>query len=103
MYALHIEPSGSTYKATKEELLSSTPLPLTDVVINPVDGAMYFTIRGRGAQSELFRVTYVGREPIEKVEYKDERHKRDRELRHMVEDSADAKTDLLILAGLENP
>lgn len=70
MYALSLKPSGGTYKATKEEFLSRTPLPLTDVVINPADGAMYFTIGGRGAQSELFRVTYEGKEPVEKVEYK---------------------------------
>ncbi|MFO0822448.1 MAG: hypothetical protein U0792_04905 [Gemmataceae bacterium] len=70
MYAIHIEPSGATYKATKEEFVSRTPLPLTDVCINPADGAMYFTIGGRGAQSELFRVTYVGKEDTTKVEYK---------------------------------
>ena len=69
MYALHIEPSGATYKATKEEFLSRTPLPLTDVVVNQADGAMYFTVGGRGAQSELFRVTYVGTDLTEKVEY----------------------------------
>ena len=38
-------------------------LPLTDVVINPTDRAMYFTIGGRGVQSGLYRVTYVGDEP----------------------------------------
>lgn len=69
MYALHISPDGGTYKATKEEFLSRTPLPLTDVVISPADGAMYFTIGGRGTQSELFRVTYVGTEPTAKVDY----------------------------------
>ena len=69
MYAIHTEPNGSTYKATKEEFVSRTPLPLTDVVINPIDGAMYFTIGGRGAQSELFRVTYVGTESTAKVDY----------------------------------
>ena len=31
IYALHLEPDGSTYKAAKEEFLSRTPLPLTDV------------------------------------------------------------------------
>ncbi|HSQ55886.1 MAG TPA: heme-binding protein, partial [Gemmata sp.] len=72
MYAVHTEPDGATYKATKEEFLSRTPLPLTDVCINPADGAMYFTIGGRGAQSELFRVTYVGKEPTEKVDYTDQ-------------------------------
>lgn len=85
MYALHIEPSGSTYKATKEEFLSRTPLPLTDLCINPVDGAMYFTTGGRGAQSELFRVTYVGKEPTAKVEYKDERGAKERDARHRIE------------------
>lgn len=70
MYAIHTEPNGATYKATKEEFLSRTPLPLTDVCINPADGAMYFTIGGRGTQSELFRVTYTGKESTEKVDAK---------------------------------
>jgi putative heme-binding domain-containing protein len=70
MYALILEPNGASYKATKEEFLSRTPLPLTDVVISPSDGAMYFVIGGRGAQSELFRVTYVGMESTAKVDYK---------------------------------
>ncbi len=68
MYAIHTEPDGSTYKGTKEEFLSRTPLPLTDVCINPVDGAMYFTIGGRGTGSELYRVTYVGKESTEKAD-----------------------------------
>jgi putative heme-binding domain-containing protein len=70
MYAIHTEPSGATYKATKEEFLSRTPLPLTDVVINPADGAMYFTIGGRGTGSELYRVTYTGKESTEKADAK---------------------------------
>ncbi len=32
---------------------------LTDVVINPRDGAMYFAVGGRRTQSALYRVTYV--------------------------------------------
>ncbi|MBT4011539.1 MAG: c-type cytochrome [Planctomycetaceae bacterium] len=59
MYAVHFTPAGSSYTAVKEEFLSRTPLPLTDAAIGP-DGAMYFTIGGRGAQSELYRVTYRG-------------------------------------------
>jgi putative heme-binding domain-containing protein len=61
MYAVHFKPAGSSYTAVKEEFLSRTPLPLTDIAISP-DGAMYFTIGGRGAQSELYRVTYRGDE-----------------------------------------
>ena len=36
--------------ATKEEFLSGAPLPLTDVIIHPADGAMYFAIGGRKVQ-----------------------------------------------------
>jgi putative heme-binding domain-containing protein len=61
MYAIHTEPQMSTFKATKEEFVARTPLPLTDVAAGP-DGALYFSIGGRGTQSELFRVTYAGTE-----------------------------------------
>ncbi len=60
MYAAHLRPSGATYGGELEDFIIATPLPLTDVVINPVDGAMYFTIGGRGVQSGLYRVTYAG-------------------------------------------
>ena len=62
LYAVHLEASGSSYTATKEEFLSGAPLPLTDAIIHPQDGAMYFTIGGRRVQSGLYRVTYVGKE-----------------------------------------
>lgn len=63
LYAVHLEPTGSTYKGTLEEFVTGTPLPLTDVIINPTDGAMYFAIGGRQTQSGLYRVTYTGTEP----------------------------------------
>lgn len=59
MYAIHLTPRGASYVGTREEFLSRTPLPLTDAVVGS-DGALYFTVGGRGAQSELFRVTYTG-------------------------------------------
>ncbi len=62
LYAVHLTPDGSSYKAIQEEFINGSPLPLTDVVINPNDGAMYFTIGGRKTQSGLYRVTYVGTE-----------------------------------------
>jgi putative heme-binding domain-containing protein len=85
MYAVHTTPSGSTYTATKEEFLSRTPLPLTDVVVNPHDGLMYFTVGGRGANSELYRVEYVGKDSTAKVEYKDEAGAKERALRQRIE------------------
>ncbi len=62
MYAVHMTPNGSVNKGTAEEFISGTPLPLTDIVVNEKDGAMYFTTGGRKTQSGLYRVTYVGTE-----------------------------------------
>lgn len=62
LHAVHLEPDGSTYKATREEFLSGAPLPLTDAIIHPGDGAMYFAIGGRRVQSGVYRVTYHGTE-----------------------------------------
>ncbi|MEO1526103.1 MAG: family 16 glycoside hydrolase [Planctomycetota bacterium] len=62
LYAVHLTPNGSSYRATKEEFVTGAPLPITDAIIHPVDGAMYFTIGGRKVQSGLYRVTYVGNE-----------------------------------------
>ncbi|MBL9198904.1 MAG: c-type cytochrome [Opitutaceae bacterium] len=62
LYAVHLTPDGASYKATKEEFISGTPLPLTDAIIHPKDGAMYFAIGGRRVQSGVYRVTYRGSE-----------------------------------------
>jgi putative heme-binding domain-containing protein len=58
---VHFTPKGSTYVGEKEEFLSGSPLAVTDAVFGP-DGAFYFTVGGRGSQSALYRVTYVGTE-----------------------------------------
>lgn len=68
LYAVHLTPQQSTYTATFEEFITGTPLPLTDVVINPHDGAMYFAIGGRKTTSGLYRVTYVGDESTSPAE-----------------------------------
>ena len=62
MYAVHLEQDGASYKATTEEFVSGKPLALTDVVINPGDGHMYFMVGGRRSQSALYRISYVGKE-----------------------------------------
>lgn len=69
LYAVHLKPEGSSYTATKEEFLTGAPLPITDAIIHPGDGAMYFTIGGRKVQSGLYRVTYVGNESTELVKH----------------------------------
>ena len=65
LYAVHFKPEGASYVGEAEEFLNGSPLPLTDVVINPKDGAMYFTIGGRNTMSGVYRVTYVGQESTE--------------------------------------
>jgi putative heme-binding domain-containing protein len=62
LYACHLAPKGATYTGELEEFLTGSPLPLTDIVINPKDGAMYFAIGGRTTMSGLYRVTYTGKE-----------------------------------------
>jgi len=84
MYAIHTTPDGSSYTAEKEEFVSRTPLPLTDVAAGP-DGALYFTIGGRGTQSELYRITYVGKESTEPAKLTDEAFALERQMRQMVE------------------
>jgi glucose/arabinose dehydrogenase len=84
MYAIHLEPDGSTYKGTKEEFVARTPLPLTDMTIGR-DGAMYFAVGGRGGQSELYRVTYAGPESTTRVDATDARHADARAARHALE------------------
>ena len=63
IYAVHMRPDGSTYTGTKEQFCSAAPLPVTDMIVNPSDGALYFTIGGRRTQSGLYKISYVGSEP----------------------------------------
>ena len=62
MYALFPTPDGGSYQTEKTEFVSGKPLSVTDVLIHPTDGAMYFAVGGRRNQSALYRVTYVGPE-----------------------------------------
>lgn len=57
LYAVHLAGEGGGYRAEVEEFITANPLPLTDVIVNPKDGAMYFLIGGRRVQSGLYRVT----------------------------------------------
>lgn len=61
IYAIHLQPQGSSYSATAEEFISGSPLPLTDGVIGP-DGALYFLTGGRRLESNLYRVSYNTKE-----------------------------------------
>lgn len=85
LYAVHMEPVGATYTAQLEEFITGTPLPLTDLVVNPKDGALYFAIGGRKTQSGLYRVTYVGDESTAPSTPAPDKFVEARELRHKLE------------------
>ena len=57
--AVHLSPRGSSYRAQAETFIRGMPLNVTDVEFG-ADGAMYFVTGGRGTQSALYRVSYVG-------------------------------------------
>ena len=81
LYAVHLTPERQRpTRPTLEEFVTGTPLPLTDVVINPKDGAMYFTIGGRKTQSGLYRVTYVGAEESTLIKLRASRRQSDSDI-----------------------
>ncbi len=82
--AVHLRPDGASYAADVEEFISGQPFPVTDFVINPHDGAMYLAVGGRGTQSALYRVTYVGTESTAPGKA-DPRLQARRDLRHKLE------------------
>jgi len=66
--AVHLSPKGSTYSGSFENFVcpagligrgEKRPLNVTDLEFGR-DGAMYFATGGRGTQSGLYRVSYIG-------------------------------------------
>ncbi len=84
LYAVHMQSHGAGYEATAEKFITGSPLPLTDILIHPRDGAMYFTIGGRRVQSGLYRITYDGPEPTAPISASTEANPA-RELRRTLE------------------
>lgn len=66
IWAIHPKQQGAGYTASKEAFVSGAPLPVTDGVIGK-DGNLYFLVGGRGTQSALHRVRYVGPKPTRKA------------------------------------
>ena len=84
MYAIHLEPEGSSYRGVKEEFVARAPLPLTYMTVGR-DGAIYFTVGGRGGQSELYRVRYAGSESTAAVDARQPEHAAERQARRGLE------------------
>ena len=82
--AVHLTPSGASYAGEIEDFINGQPFPICDLVINPHDGSMLLVVGGRGAQSALYRVTYVGSESTAPSP-PDTRLQMQRDLRHKLE------------------
>ncbi|MFT4735539.1 MAG: putative heme-binding domain-containing protein [Algoriphagus sp.] len=67
MHAIHLNPEGASYTAEREEFISGVPLPLTDGAIGP-DGNLYFLTGGRRIESDLYRISYDGKNDLEAME-----------------------------------
>jgi putative heme-binding domain-containing protein len=65
--AVHLTPTGESYRGQVETFLKGKPLNVTDLAIGP-DGAMYFTVGGRGTRSALYRVRYKGDERADELD-----------------------------------
>lgn len=83
VYFIDLKPNGSSYTAKREEFLSGTPLPLTDMVAGN-DGNLYFATGGRRLDSRLYRLSYIGTENTEKTTSRKTTNKA-RELRKQIE------------------
>jgi putative heme-binding domain-containing protein len=56
IFAVHLTPSGASYRGEVERFASAMPLAVTDMVVRPQDGALYFAVGGRQSESALYRI-----------------------------------------------
>jgi putative heme-binding domain-containing protein len=103
LYAAHLKEKGATYEADLEVLAEGNPLPLTDLVVNPGDGALYFGVGTRSGGSALYRIYYAGSESTqEAAPGGDPGAKKLRALRHQLEDHYHATDEASLSLALEN-
>jgi putative heme-binding domain-containing protein len=60
IWAAHFKPSGASYECEVERFCTGAPMNVTDLAVGP-DGAVYFTMGGRGTQGGVYRIRYDGR------------------------------------------
>ncbi|NAS14055.1 c-type cytochrome [Poritiphilus flavus] len=84
VYFADLIAEGSTYTAEREEFLTGVPLPLTDMIAGS-DGHLYFATGGRGLDSHLYRLRYVGPENSTEIAKSTEEQEELRKLRHRIE------------------
>ncbi|MDA1259430.1 MAG: DUF1080 domain-containing protein [Planctomycetota bacterium] len=57
--AVHLTPKGASYGGSVETFISGKPMNVADLEFGP-DGALWFITGGRGTQSGLYRVRWLG-------------------------------------------
>lgn len=55
IYAVHLKRDGASYKGVAERFCVGAPMNVTDIAVAP-DGALYFTLGGRGTQGGVYRI-----------------------------------------------
>lgn len=70
IYAVQLEPDGASYSGKFEVFCSAPALPITDLVVHPRDGSLYFLVGGRRTQSALYRITYQGTESTSRAQFR---------------------------------
>ncbi len=59
IHAVHLIPDGASYVARSDTFILGKPMNVADLEFGP-DGALWFVTGGRGTQSGLYRVSWVG-------------------------------------------
>ncbi len=101
VYYVHLNPKGSSYVGEREEFLSGTPLPLTDMIAG-ADGNLYFATGGRRIGSHLFRLRYTGPDKGVAEHKIDNEAENLRKLRHSIEQYHSIKSPEAIPLAWEN-
>ena len=94
IYSIHLKPEGAGYKGEAEPFVYGSPLPVTDAIVGH-DGALYFAVGGRGMDSAMFRVRYIGNESLQqptKEDSKERTLRRKLEVFHGVENKSAVAT-----------
>lgn len=84
VYFIDLKTNGSSYIAEREEFLSGTPLPLTDMIAG-ADGNLYFATGGRRINSHLYRLRYSGDDMGSAENTANTKAENLRKLRHSIE------------------
>lgn len=61
LWAVFINPDGSSYKGEAMPFVSGSPFPVTGAMVNEVDGSLIVQTGAR-ATTQLYRITYTGKE-----------------------------------------